>query len=112
MNVDKWIAITINARVWSDTKEVHKMGWVGVESRLHVVEEYSGYYRFTEVTGSYTLNPITESYPEYWVNIREAGAIEINVPIPPTTPPSPVQGPSDIQLGAALRLLVNFIMKR
>jgi hypothetical protein len=105
----KWYNVNEDARVWAGHSDAHKMGWMRAGSAIRAVEEYKSSYRFEEYKPPADLKELGGGYNEYW--IRKA---DVTVePMPDDdgngdTDTLPSQ-PGDAELGAALRILINFI---
>lgn len=104
-----WVTATARGRVWADTHETHKMGWVQVGSRatqMRVVEEYRKWLRFDQFIDGPEIKPHVEGYREWWIL---ADAVEKGTSPPPPPPPPPVDTSSDAELGAAFRTIATFL---
>ena len=115
MTTDKWYTIPQDARVWSSTHKTHKMGWVRAGAMIHVVEEYGSWFRFVEYRQPVDLNSFGGGYIEYWVAGGALGSeVEPDLLIAPRPVPAfqTATQAGDAELGAALRLIVNFILRR
>ena len=115
--VDKWVKVHSDLRVWSSAKEVHKMGWLRSGDRVHLTEGYRTWFRFDDVTGGMDVNPLDTLYTEYWVKGDELEVAAIS-PTPDPVPepvPDPVPDPDvqseDAELGAAFRVVFDFIFR-
>ena len=119
--VDKWVKIYSDLRVWSSAKEVHKMGWLRSGDRVHLTEQYKTWFRFDDVAGGMDVNPLDTLYTEYWVKGDELEVAAISptpdpVPEPDTNPipepePEPDVQSEDAELGAAFRVVFDFIFR-
>ncbi len=111
--VDKWLDIYSDLRVWSEAREVHKMGWVREGDRVHLTEQYKTWFRIDLVVGGDDLDPFDADYDEYW---GKGDELEIAA-TPPVIDddddePEPEPDPTEIEdaeLGAALRVVFDFI---
>lgn len=116
-SIDKWFNVNEDARVWAGHSDAHKQGWIYAPAGIRAIEEYKGSYRFEEWKvegdgrGDFATSP---GYPQLWIRAEDVSLD----PFPGTDPdpipdPDPVPGEvSDAELGAALRLIVNFILGR
>ncbi len=119
----KWYNVNADARVWAGHIEAQKKGWMYAQSAILAVEEYKGAVRFVEWKADdkqplFIENP---DYPDYWMRLDELSLLPWSpVPVDPTPVPSepapiPVVQPGEYSneaLGAALRLIVDFIRGR
>jgi hypothetical protein len=104
--VDKWLDIYSDLRVWSDAREVHKMGWLRAGDRIHLSDQYNTWFHVDNVIGGDDLDLFDGDYNEYWVRGPE---LEIAATLPGDDEPEPEpeldpEGPSDAELGAAVRI--------
>ena len=110
----KWYNVNEDARVWSGHADTQKQGWMRAGSAVLAVEEYQGSVRFEDYREPSDLKELTGGYPEYWMRLEDLSLLpleeEDDDPLPVPVPvPSNVD---DAALGAAFRLLVNFILGR
>lgn len=110
--MNKWYNVNVDARVWAGHSESHKMGWMRAGSAILAVEEYKNAVRFVEYKEPSDLKERGSGYPEWWMQLKDLSLEPMPVPTPVPSPvpvPGPVPQTDDAELGAALRLLVNFI---
>lgn len=107
--VDKWLDIYSDLRVWSAAREKHKMGWLRVEDRIHLNEQYGNWFQFDIIIGGDDLDLFDDDYDEYWVKGDElqVAATPPVIDEPEPEPEPDPEGPSDAELGAAVRVLLE-----
>lgn len=99
------------AQVWEDANGVHEMGHLNRDDRVHVIELYPDdthtWARFDDIEPAdiVELYPFDDQYKEWWVKVDAFYADD--GPEEPPTEPEPEF--SDAELGAALRLLRDFL---
>jgi len=98
-----------DVRVWADRHKVHKMGWLREGDVIDILNEYHGWYRFIPHSGCADLVEPDAVYAEYFV--KAADMVAAPEEQEPGEDPLPTEI-SDAQLGAAFRILVNFIFGR
>ena len=115
----KWYNVNKDARVWSGhASGAHKQGWMRAPGAILAIDDYKGSVQFKEwkVDGDGAAEFKAKSgYPQLWMRLvdlstepYEPSPVPTPVPVPVPTPmPAPQAG--DAELGAALRLLANFI---
>ena len=110
MSLPKWYNVNADARVWNSHAEVQKQGWMRAGSAILAIEEYKGSVRFVEYKEPSELKPLSSGYPQYWMQLSTLSLLpfeeeddDVNDEPAPT---------GDAALGAAFRLLVNFILGR
>ena len=121
----KWYNVNADARVWAGHSDAHKQGWMRAPAAVLAVEEYKGSVRFDDwkLDGDGAADfDNSMLYPEFWMRLDELSlepydpTVPDPIPTPdpvPTPDPTPVPGEvSDSDLGAAFRLIVDFILGR
>ena len=103
----KWYNVNADARVWAGHAEVQKQGWMRAGSAVLSVEEYKGSVQFVEYKEPADLKDRTSDYPEWWMQLKDLSLLPFE---DDDKPPVPSGDPSDTALGAAFRLIVNFIL--
>ncbi len=127
-NIDTWFNVNKDIRVYSGHSEnSQKLGWIYAPAAIFAIDDYGGSYQFkeTKVVGEGRLDyAVSPFYPQSWVRMADvtlepfgAGDSDpVSDPDPADdVPPVPTTDPldaSNAQLGAAFRLLVNFILGR
>ena len=106
--MNTWYNINADARVWAGHSRVQKQGWMRSGSAILAVEAYQGAVRFEEHRGPSDLKSPTNNYPEYWMQLEDLSLRQLE----PDVPIGPGLQAGDAALGAAFRLLVNFILGR
>ena len=112
----KWYNVNADARVWAGHSDAHKQGWLYAPAAILAIEEYKGSYRFEEYKvegGGYGDLDASSDYPDLWIRQEDVSTLPFEdeddvsdeLPVPP-----PMVG--DAALGAAFRLLVNFVLGR
>lgn len=104
--MQEWFTIPQDARAWSDADSAHKMGWLRAGSSVRIVELYNDWARFDAVRGPHDLIPFGGGYNERWLRRSNLG-ISVVEPDPEDVPQT-----DDAALGAAFRLIVNFVLGR
>ncbi len=114
--MDKWFNVNKDIRVWAGHSDAHKQGWIYAPAAIRAIEEYKGSYRFEEwkvdLDGSIDFEA-DPGYPEFWVRADEVSTLPYNSEPDPVPVPGPTPTPgevSDADLGAAFRLIVNFVL--
>ena len=120
----EWWNVNKDIRVWAGHSESHKQGWLRAPAAVYIIETYGNAGRFEEakVVGEGALEyEVDSSYPDSWVKMSDLSKLQFedepvdDVPLPDDDgPPDPFPEPelSDAALGAAFRLIVNFILGR
>ena len=106
-----WVQAARRKRVWADTHDTHKMGWVNPGDQMRVVEEYNTWLRFDE-HNAIGINPFVEGYKEWWIRSDAVEKIEVDQVVPPPDPNPDVVPPyvdRDAELGAAFRTVGDFL---
>ena len=120
----EWWNVNKDIRVWAGHSESHKQGWLRAPAAVFIIETYGNAGRFEEakVEDSGILEyEVSSDYPESWVKMADISKepfededdVSDELPVveegnAPTVPSSA----GDAALGAAFRLIVNFILGR
>ena len=123
-NTDTWFNVNKDIRVWGGHSDQRKQGWIYAPAAIYAIDEYSGSYKFREMKfvddGYADLDP-NDNYPDFWVRIKDVSLepyvltviLDDDVPVEDhVSLPTPISSSGDAALGAAFRLLVNFILGR
>ncbi len=114
MTLSQWYNVNEDARVWAGHSDEHKQGMAYAPAAVLAIEEYRGSVRFEEwkVVGEGRMDLDADSvYPDLWMRLADLSLEPYEEP-PVVDPPPDNEGPDDEALGAALRLVVNFILGR
>ncbi len=119
------LRVIVDVRAWANVR-TQKMGWLRPGDVVEIFELYKGYVQFRPVEGGEDLILLNSDYTQYWIepNMEDRFENVDVVPVPdpdplpepdpdPILPPIPVpSNPGDAELGAAFRLIVDFILRR
>lgn len=119
---DKWFNVNKDIRVWAGHTDAHRQGWIYAPAAIFAIDQYQGSYQFKEIKfegDGYADLKDDSNYPQYWVREEDVSLEPYSpdpnplpgpVPIPVPTPGQPGDAElGDAELGAAVRLLANFI---
>ncbi len=111
------LRVVADVRAWANVR-TQKMGWLRIGDVVEIFELYSGYVQFRLIEGGADLLPLSNDYNQYWIAPDMEDSFE-NVDVVPVPDPTPDPEPdpdftnySDEAVGAAFKLLVNFILGR
>lgn len=120
--MDKWFNVNEVAQIWSGHSDNHqKMGKLYPPAAIRAIDEYGGSYQFAEfkvVDAGYSdLDPLTTSYPQYWIRAEDVSVAPYEEPSddpgddpgddPDPDPEPDPEGPSDAEIGRVIRFLFS-----
>ncbi len=117
--MDRWFNVNEDARVWSGHSDNHqKMGWMLPGSAIRAINEYQGSYQFDEYKGPNGLFDRTVAYPQYWIRkgdvtlypFEDKDGDDDNGDTETWPPPQDINV-ADAQLGAAFKVIGQWIME-